>query len=219
MTPTNNSAQKRGAHPHSNGKRNNLKKGRLKDPPPNTPEKHDDNQQKHRMSVLKNLKSSLRSQSYATDEFVRALSLEVTTCFTALMTKVYLVSRIIESKPRPDFRKTMSTAPPSEKKGRGKKTKSDTTFSDLGPIPQQIDVMVNFFSYKVDNGVTGVLGLLTRKQISKRFKDYDMNNKWLNFESLLQNVHDRIGGGSLYGRNMVNYATIKKCMIMARQYV
>eukprot|EP00536_Pseudo-nitzschia_multiseries_P004833 jgi/Psemu1/10991/gm1.10991_g len=221
MTPTTNSARKRGANPHSNGDRNNEKKGRLKDPSPNNPLKDDDNQQKHRRSVEDNLKLALRNQSYATDEFVRALSLEVTTCFTALTAKVYLVSRIIESKPRPNFRKTMSTMSTSKKKKRGKKKKFNTPFSALGPIPRQIDVMVNFFLYEVDNGVTGELELLTRKQKSERLKDYNMNNKWVNFESLLRDVHNEIGGGdttsSLYGRNVVNYATIKKYMIMYRE--
>eukprot|EP00536_Pseudo-nitzschia_multiseries_P004628 jgi/Psemu1/10404/gm1.10404_g len=56
MTPTTNSDRKRGANPHSNNERNNEKKGRLKDPPPNAPAKHDDDQQKHRLSVEKNLK-------------------------------------------------------------------------------------------------------------------------------------------------------------------
>eukprot|EP00536_Pseudo-nitzschia_multiseries_P003804 jgi/Psemu1/8564/gm1.8564_g len=169
------------------------------------------------MSVENNLKAALRNQSYATDEFSRNLSLEVTRCFTALTTKVYLVSSIIKSKPRPDFRKTTSSTSWSEKKDREKKKKLDTTFSDLGPIPWQIDVMVNLFLYEVDNGVNGVLELLTRKQISKQFKDYDLNNKWLNFKALLGNVEDKIRGGSLYGRNMVNYATIKKYMIMYRK--
>eukprot|EP00536_Pseudo-nitzschia_multiseries_P004582 jgi/Psemu1/10280/gm1.10280_g len=155
--------------------------------------------------------------SYGTDEFVKNLRLEVTTCFTALTTKVYLVSRIIDSQPRPDFRKTQSTTSLAEKKVRGKKKKSDTLFSDLGSIPHQIDVMVNLFLYELDNGVTGVLGLLTRKQISEQFKDYNMRNKWFNFESLLRNVHDKSGVGSLYGRNVVNYATTKKYMIMYRE--
>eukprot|EP00536_Pseudo-nitzschia_multiseries_P010263 jgi/Psemu1/25436/gm1.25436_g len=121
MTPTTNSAQKRGADPHSNNKRTNEKKGRLKDPPPNTLEKSDDDQIKHHSLVLKNLKIALIRESYGTDEFVKNLSLEVTTCFTALTTKVHLVSRIIDSKPRPDFRKTQSTTSPAEKKVRGKK--------------------------------------------------------------------------------------------------
>eukprot|EP00536_Pseudo-nitzschia_multiseries_P015576 jgi/Psemu1/43116/gm1.43116_g len=189
----------------------------LEDQPPNTTAKHDDDQWKHRMSVENNLKAALRNESYATDEFLRNLSLEVTTCFTALMTKVYLVSSIIESEPRPDFRKTTSTTSRSDKKGKGKKKKSDTTLSNLGPIPRQIDVMVNLFLSEVDNSVTGVLELMTRKQISDRFKDYDLNNKWLNFKSLLGNVEDKIGGASLYGRNVVNYATIKKYMLFYRE--
>eukprot|EP00536_Pseudo-nitzschia_multiseries_P010126 jgi/Psemu1/25089/gm1.25089_g len=160
-----------------------------------------------------NLKAALKNESYGTDEFVRNLSVEVTTCFTALMMKVYLVSKIIESKPRPDFRKFTSTTSPAKKKGRATKKKSDVTFSDLGPIPHQIDVMVDFF-YELDNGVTGVLGLLSRKQISEQFKDYDMRNKWYNFESLLRNVNYKSGVNSLYGRNVVNYNTIKKYMII-----
>eukprot|EP00536_Pseudo-nitzschia_multiseries_P000417 jgi/Psemu1/916/gm1.916_g len=94
MTPTTNSARKRGADPHSNNKRTNEKKGRLKDPPPNSLDKHDDDQNKHRYEVYWNLKAALKDESYGTDEFVRNLSVEVTTCFTALMTKVYLVSKI-----------------------------------------------------------------------------------------------------------------------------
>eukprot|EP00536_Pseudo-nitzschia_multiseries_P019674 jgi/Psemu1/62264/gm1.62264_g len=167
MTPTTNSARKRGANPHSTNKRTNEKKGRLKDPPPNTLEKNDDDQNKHRYKVLMNLKAALKNESYETDEFIRNLSVEVTTWFTALTKKVYLVSKIIESKPRLDFRKSTSTMSPAKKKGRATKKKSNTTFSDLGPIPHQIDVMVDFFLYKLDNGVTGVLGLLSRKQISK----------------------------------------------------
>eukprot|EP00536_Pseudo-nitzschia_multiseries_P009082 jgi/Psemu1/22287/gm1.22287_g len=121
------------------------------------------------------------------------------------MTRVYLVSRIIESEPRPDFRNTTSTTSLAEKRGRGKKKKSDTICDG------------EFVLYELDNSVTGVLGLLTMKQISKRFKDYNMSNKWFNFKSLLQNVHDKTGVGSLYGRNVVNYATIKEYMIMHRE--
>eukprot|EP00536_Pseudo-nitzschia_multiseries_P012770 jgi/Psemu1/33099/gm1.33099_g len=218
MTPTTNSACKRGADPHSNNKRTNCKKGRLKDPPPNSLDKHDDDQNKHRYKVYWNLNVALKDESYGTDEFVRNLSVEVTTCFTALMMKVYLVSKIIESKPRPDFRKSTSTTTLAEKKkGRATKKKSDTTLSDLGPIPHQIDVMVDLFLYELDNGVTGVLGLLSRKQLTEQFKDYDMMNKWNNFESLLQNVNNKSGVDALYGRNVVNYDTIKKYMIMYRE--
>eukprot|EP00536_Pseudo-nitzschia_multiseries_P015762 jgi/Psemu1/43741/gm1.43741_g len=185
MTPTTSSAQKRGIE------RSTTKYSW----------KNDNDQIKNRSLVLKNLKIALIRESYGTDEFVKILSLEVTTCFTTLTMKVCLVSRIIDSKPRPDFRKTQSTTSLAEKKVRGKKKKSDTAFTDLGSIPHQIDVMVNFFLYELDNGMTGVLGLLTRKQISEQFKDYNMSNKWLNFESLLRNVHDKSGVGSLYGRN------------------
>eukprot|EP00536_Pseudo-nitzschia_multiseries_P006540 jgi/Psemu1/15559/gm1.15559_g len=201
MARTNNNHGKRSPASNSNNEGNKAKRVRVEDPPPNTPAKHDNEQRKHRMSVENNLKAALRNESYATDEFLRNLSLEVTTCFTALTTKVYLVS---------NFRTTTSSTSRSENKGRGKKKISDTTLSDLGPIPRQIDVMVNLFLSEVDNGVTGVLQLLTRKQISERFKDYDMSNKWLNFESLLGNVDEEIGGAALYGRNVVNYGTIKK---------
>eukprot|EP00536_Pseudo-nitzschia_multiseries_P011823 jgi/Psemu1/30157/gm1.30157_g len=217
MTRTNNNHGKRPSVTNCNKEGNKAKRVRVEDPPPNTPTKHDNEQRKHRTSVENNLKAALRNESYATDEFLTNLSLEVTTCFTALTTKVYLVSSIIEFEPRPDFRKTMSSTSQSEKKGRGKKKKSDTTLSDLGPIPRQIDVMVNLFLSKVDNGVIGVLELLTRKQISERFKDYDMNNKWLSFESLLGNVDEEIGGASLYGRNVINYGTIKKYMLFYRE--
>eukprot|EP00536_Pseudo-nitzschia_multiseries_P007856 jgi/Psemu1/18935/gm1.18935_g len=217
MTRTTNTHGKRPPASNSKNEGNNAKKGRLEYPPPNTPAKHDGDQRKHRMSVENNLKAALRNESYATDEFLRNLSLEVTTCFSALTTKVYLVSSIIESEPTPDFRKTTSTTSRSEKKGRGKKKKSDNTLSDLGPIPRQIDVMVNLFLSEVDNSVTGVLELLTRKQISNQFKDYNLNNKWLNFESLLGNVEEEIGRASLYGRNVVNYATIKKYMLFYRE--
>eukprot|EP00536_Pseudo-nitzschia_multiseries_P007295 jgi/Psemu1/17529/gm1.17529_g len=217
MTQTNNNNGKRRYVSNCNNEGNNAKRGRVEDQPPNTTAKHDDNQRKHRMSVENNLKAALRNESYATDEFLRNLSLEVTTCFTALTAKVYLVSSIIESEPRPDFRKTTSTTSRSDKKGRGKKKKSDTALSDLGPIPRQIDVMVNLFLSEVDNGVTGVLELMTRKKISDQFKDYDLNNKWLNFESLLGNVEDEIGEASLYWRNVVNYAMIKKYMLFYRE--
>eukprot|EP00536_Pseudo-nitzschia_multiseries_P011656 jgi/Psemu1/29583/gm1.29583_g len=203
MTPTTNSAQKHGANPRSTtNKRTNEKKGRLKDPPRYTLENYDDDQNKHCFAVLRNLKAALKNESYGTDEFVRNLSVEVITCFTALTTKVYLVSKIIESKPRPDFRKSTSTTSPAKKKGRATKKKSNTTFSDLGSIPHQIDVvMVDFFLYELDNGGTGVLGL----------------NKWYNFESLLRNVNNKSGVDSLYGRNVMNYNTIKKYMIMYRE--
>eukprot|EP00536_Pseudo-nitzschia_multiseries_P012649 jgi/Psemu1/32758/gm1.32758_g len=218
MTPTTNSARKRGANPNSNKKTTSCKKGRLKDPPPNSLDKHDADQNKHRYAVIWNLKNALKDESYGTEEFVRNLSVQVTTCFTALMTKVYLVSKIIESKPTPDFRKSMSTTKSAEKKkGKGKKKKSDTTLSDLRPIPHQIDVMVDLFLYELDKGVTRVLGLLSRKQLTERFNDYDMANKWNKFESLLRNVNGTSGVDSLYGRNVVNYVTIKKYMIMYRE--
>eukprot|EP00536_Pseudo-nitzschia_multiseries_P015402 jgi/Psemu1/42429/gm1.42429_g len=106
-----------------------------------------------------------------------------------------------------------STPSPTKKKGKKKKEKTNTTLSALGPIPPQIDVMVKKL-YKVNNGVTaGVLGLLNRNEISDQLKDYDMKNKWENFESLLRNVHGETGGGDtkqrLYGHNVVNYVTIK----------
>eukprot|EP00536_Pseudo-nitzschia_multiseries_P012502 jgi/Psemu1/32278/gm1.32278_g len=209
MTPST-SAPKHGANPHSNGETQAWKKGRnssqsepndkpiipqeecernsarensnstlpgLKDPPI-YPLQDDVDQGKHRRSVKMNLKPTLIHQLYASEEFVRALSFEVTTCFTALMTKVYL-----------------KTSTPSPRNG-------------------------DFFN-EVDNGVTGVLGLLTRKQISDQLKDYNMNNKRVKFESLLQNVHGETGGGNttprLYGRNVVNYTIIKKYMIMYRE--
>eukprot|EP00536_Pseudo-nitzschia_multiseries_P013989 jgi/Psemu1/37136/gm1.37136_g len=187
MTPSTCSAPKRGADPHSND---------------------DGDQREHPRYVEIDLKSALSHQSYATDEFVRALSFEVTTYFTALTTKarfqeedVYYVS--------------------IKEEGKGKEEKTDTTLSALGLIPQQIDVMVNLFLYEVDNSVIGVLGLLTRKQLSKRLKNYDINNKWVKFESLLRNVNGKTGVGDtiprLCGRNMVNYGTIKKYMIMYRE--
>eukprot|EP00536_Pseudo-nitzschia_multiseries_P014025 jgi/Psemu1/37319/gm1.37319_g len=212
MTPST-SAPKLGVDPHSNGETQQNKKGRTssrpqddsnstlpgsKDPP-NNPLKDNDNQQEHR---------SLH-QLYATDEFARALSFEVATCFTALMTKarfqeedVYYIS--------------------DKEDGKGKEEKTGTTLSALGPIPRQIDVMVNFFLYKVDNGVTGVLGLSIRKQLSKQSKDYyDMNNKWVKLESLFWNVNGETGVGGtiqrLFGCNVVNYGTIKKYMIMYRE--
>eukprot|EP00536_Pseudo-nitzschia_multiseries_P004199 jgi/Psemu1/9470/gm1.9470_g len=204
MTTTTNSAQKRGANPHSTNKRTKEKKGRLKNPPPNSLDKHDDDQNKHRFAVYRNLKAALKNESYGTDELVKNLSLKVATCFTALTTKarfqevhIYYVS--------------------GKEEGEGNKEKSDTTFSDLGPIPHQIDVMVDFFLYELDNGVTGVLGLLSSKQISEQFKNYDMRNKWYNFESWLRNVYDKSGVDSLYGRNVVNYDTIKKYMLMYRE--
>eukprot|EP00536_Pseudo-nitzschia_multiseries_P006624 jgi/Psemu1/15751/gm1.15751_g len=202
MTPTTYSAWKRGADPHSTNERTKEKKDRLKDPPPNSLDKHDDNQNKHQFAVYTNLKAALKNESYGTDETVKNLSLEVTTCFTALTTKIYLVSKIIESEPRPDFRKSTYTTSSAKKKGRATKKKSDTNLSDLGPIPHQIDVMVDFFLYKLDN---------------RQFKDYDMRNKWYNFESLLQNVNDKSGVDSLYGPNVMNYDTIKKYMIMYRE--
>eukprot|EP00536_Pseudo-nitzschia_multiseries_P006740 jgi/Psemu1/15967/gm1.15967_g len=205
MTRNNNTHGKRPPASNSNNKGNMAKRVRVEDPPPNTPAKHDDDQRKHRMSEENNFKAALSNESYATDEFLRNLSLEVTTCFTALTTKVYLVSSIIESEPRADLSKTTSTTSRSEKKGRRKKKKSDTT------------LMVNLFLSKVENGVTGVLELLTRKQISERFKDYDLNNKWLNFESLLGNVEDKISGASLYGRNVINYGKLKKYMLFYRE--
>eukprot|EP00536_Pseudo-nitzschia_multiseries_P006938 jgi/Psemu1/16478/gm1.16478_g len=133
MTPST-GAPKRGANPHSNGEAQQKKKGRLKHPP-NNPLKDDDDQQEHRRSVEINLKLALSHQSYETSEFVRVLSFEVTTCFAALTTKVYLVSRIIQSKPRLDFRKKTSTTSTSKKKKKGKKKKTHTTLSVLGPIP------------------------------------------------------------------------------------
>eukprot|EP00536_Pseudo-nitzschia_multiseries_P014708 jgi/Psemu1/39899/gm1.39899_g len=116
MTRTNNNHGKRPSVSNCNKEGNKAKRVRVEDQPPNTPAKHDNDQRKH-------------------------LFKEYTTCFTALTTKAYLVSSIIESEPRPAFRKTMSTMSWSEKKGRGKKKKSDTILSDLGPIPRQIDVM------------------------------------------------------------------------------
>eukprot|EP00536_Pseudo-nitzschia_multiseries_P019108 jgi/Psemu1/58948/gm1.58948_g len=112
------------------------KKGRLKDPPPNSLDKHDTDQRDHRKAVISNLRKALKDESYGTEEFVRNLSLEVTTCFTALLTKVYLVSKIIESEPKTDFRKSMSTTNSAEKKkGKGKKKKPDTTLSHLALFP------------------------------------------------------------------------------------
>eukprot|EP00536_Pseudo-nitzschia_multiseries_P015586 jgi/Psemu1/43153/gm1.43153_g len=150
-------------------------------------------QQKHWRSVEKNLRLALNGQLYASADFARALSSKVQFQEEA----VYSVSE--------------------KKKGKNKKEKTDNKLSALGPIPRQIDVMV-ILLYKVNSGVTGVLGLLNRKEISNQLKDYDMKNKWDNFESLLWNVHGETVGGytnsHLYGPNVVNYVTMKKYMIM-----
>eukprot|EP00536_Pseudo-nitzschia_multiseries_P004623 jgi/Psemu1/10390/gm1.10390_g len=204
MTHTNNNNGKRPYVSNCNNEGNNAKSGRVEDQPPNTTAKHDDNQRKHRMSVENNLKAALRNESYATDEFLRNLSLEVTTCFTALTTKVYLVSNHVNY--------VMV-----REEGQGKEEKIRHNVKRLGTYSRKIDVMVNLFLSKVDNGVTGVLELMSRKQISDQFKDYNLNNKWLNFKSLLGNVEEEIGGASLYGRNVVNYATIKKYMLFYRE--
>eukprot|EP00536_Pseudo-nitzschia_multiseries_P012219 jgi/Psemu1/31303/gm1.31303_g len=164
--------------------------------------------QKHRTSIEKNLQLALNGQTYASAEFVKALSFKFATYFTQLMTKVFIVSKIIQSEPRPDFTKKLSTKSLTKKKGKKKTEEKENNRRDG-----------QFFLYKeVDNGVTGVLGLLEKKEISNGLKDYDMKNKWDNFESLLRNVHGETVGGdtnnSLYEHNVVNYITMKKYLTM-----
>eukprot|EP00536_Pseudo-nitzschia_multiseries_P004830 jgi/Psemu1/10974/gm1.10974_g len=191
MTPST-SACKRGANPHSNGKTPARKKGcnssqpqsndqaittqeefeknspradsnstspGLKDPPiyPRSilsTVQDDDDQQKHWMSMERNLESAMVHQLYASSEFVRALSFEA----RFQEEDIYSISIKEEGK---------------------------------------------------------------EKEEKNQHYDYGMNNKWVKFESLLQNVHGETGGGHttprLYGRNVVNYTTIKKYLIMYRE--
>eukprot|EP00536_Pseudo-nitzschia_multiseries_P010574 jgi/Psemu1/26376/gm1.26376_g len=87
-------------------------------------------------------------------EFVKASSLNVSTSFTQLMTKVYIVSKFIQSEPMLDFRKKFSTQSRTNKK----KKKKESLLSMFGPIPHQIDVMGkksderNVIDGKLDNG-------------------------------------------------------------------
>eukprot|EP00536_Pseudo-nitzschia_multiseries_P002515 jgi/Psemu1/5719/gm1.5719_g len=146
--------------------------------------------QKHRRSVEKNLGSALNGQTYANRKFVKALSLDVSTYFTQLMTKVYMVSKIIQSKPMPNFRKKSPTESPNKKK----KKKKESSLSTFSSIPRQIVLIVD---------LTVWLG------------SWD---KWDNFQSLLQQVHGEREVGDtrpyLYGYNVVYYVTIKKYMVV-----
>eukprot|EP00536_Pseudo-nitzschia_multiseries_P016268 jgi/Psemu1/45540/gm1.45540_g len=81
--------------------------------------------QQHRKSVEKNLGLALNGQTYANMEFVKALSLDATTSFTQLMTKVYIVSKNIQSEPMPNFRTRSSTESWTKKKKKKKKRKKE----------------------------------------------------------------------------------------------
>eukprot|EP00536_Pseudo-nitzschia_multiseries_P004442 jgi/Psemu1/9970/gm1.9970_g len=62
-------------------------------------------------SVEKNFGLALNGRTYANTEFVKA--------FTQLMKKVYIVSKIIQSEPMPDFRKKSSTPSLTKKEKKG----------------------------------------------------------------------------------------------------
>eukprot|EP00536_Pseudo-nitzschia_multiseries_P005549 jgi/Psemu1/12816/gm1.12816_g len=127
--------------------------------------------QKHQRSLEKNLGLALNGQAHANTEFVKALSLDVSTSFTQWKTKVYIISKNIQSDPMPNFRKKFSTESLTKKK---KEKKKESLLSMFGPIPLQIDLMVNIFFYKTDNSVAGKLGVLSRNEITNQFKDYKM---------------------------------------------
>eukprot|EP00536_Pseudo-nitzschia_multiseries_P000461 jgi/Psemu1/1034/gm1.1034_g len=175
--------------------------------------------QEYLNSVKNNLQLALHGQLYASTEFVKASSSDVTrTSFSQLMTKVYIVSKIIQLKPMPNFHKMSSMTSDCTAKKKKKKKKS---LSSLGPIPRKIDVMVNLFLFKTDNGFTGKLAVLGRNEITNQFKEYEMKTKWENFQPLLWYVHGgrQVGDAKpcLYYCNVTNYKTIKKYMVVYRE--
>eukprot|EP00536_Pseudo-nitzschia_multiseries_P016286 jgi/Psemu1/45602/gm1.45602_g len=103
---------------------------------------------------------------------------------------------IDDKEPMPDFRKKLSTESPTKKK------KKERLLSTFGPIPCQIDVMVNLFLY--DDGVAGKLGVLSRNELTNQFKDYEMK---------------KVGDTRpcLYSCNVVSYVTIKKYMVVYQE--
>eukprot|EP00536_Pseudo-nitzschia_multiseries_P009925 jgi/Psemu1/24557/gm1.24557_g len=164
-------------------------------PPPTYPKgipslsEEDLNYRNHWRSVEKNLGSALNGQMYANTEFVKALSLDVSTSFTQLMTKVvYIVSKIIQSEPMPSFRKKLSTPSPTKKK----KKKKESLLRTFGPIPYQIDVMDYQMKSKWDNFQSLLWHVHGEREVG------DTKPR-------------------LYGRNVVSYVTIKKYMILYRE--
>eukprot|EP00536_Pseudo-nitzschia_multiseries_P011830 jgi/Psemu1/30212/gm1.30212_g len=81
------------------------------------------NYRKHWRSVEKNFGLALNGQTYANTEFAKALSWDVSTSFTQLMTKVYIVSKIIQSELMTNFRKKSSTPSLTKKKGKKRRRK------------------------------------------------------------------------------------------------
>eukprot|EP00536_Pseudo-nitzschia_multiseries_P001761 jgi/Psemu1/4006/gm1.4006_g len=86
---------------------------------------------KHQRSVEKNLGSALNGQTYVNAEFVQALSLNVSTSFTQLMTKVYIEEVVYSISDQEQEKKIL--------------------LSMFGPIRCQIDVMDYKMKSKWDN--------------------------------------------------------------------
>eukprot|EP00536_Pseudo-nitzschia_multiseries_P015881 jgi/Psemu1/44141/gm1.44141_g len=147
----------------------------------------------HRRSTEKKIGSALNDQMYANTELVKALSSDVSTSFTQLMTKGYIVSKIIQSEPMPNFRKKLST------EYLAKKKKKERLLSTFGH-------MVNLFLCETDIGVAGKLGLLSTNEITNQFKDYEMK---------------KVGDARphLYGCNVVNYKIIMKYMLVVHREI
>eukprot|EP00536_Pseudo-nitzschia_multiseries_P019454 jgi/Psemu1/60791/gm1.60791_g len=166
--------------------------------------------QQHRRSTEKNLGSALNGQAYANTELVKALSSDVSTSFTQLMTKGYTVSKIIQSEPMPNFRKKLST------EYLAKNKKKERLLSTLGH-------MVNLFLCETDIIVAGKLGVLSTNEITNQFKDYEMISKRDNFQHVLWHVHGgrEVGDARphLYGCNVVNYKTIMKYMLVVHRKI
>eukprot|EP00536_Pseudo-nitzschia_multiseries_P011755 jgi/Psemu1/29850/gm1.29850_g len=126
---------------------------------------------------------------YANTEFAKAFSSYVSMYFTQLMTKPYIVSKIIQSEPMPNFRKKLSTKSPTKKK---KKKKKESLLSMVCPIPCQIDKMDYEMKSKWDN----FQSLLQHVHGEREVGDTKP---------------------CLHGCNVVNYVTIKKYLVVYQE--
>eukprot|EP00536_Pseudo-nitzschia_multiseries_P009710 jgi/Psemu1/24045/gm1.24045_g len=135
------------AHPKANP-------SQRKSPPPGSVLSPDLSCTNTKASVEKNLGLALNGQRYTNAEFVKASSPDVSTSFTQLMTKVYIVSKIIQSEPMPNFRKKLPTESPTKKKKKKEKEKKRSLLQQVRDEREVGDTKAHLYGDNVMNYVT-----------------------------------------------------------------
>eukprot|EP00536_Pseudo-nitzschia_multiseries_P019378 jgi/Psemu1/60417/gm1.60417_g len=176
------------------------------------------------MQIRRRVKAGLKqqgpngfSENILTDELITAVSRDIKSVFSHVMNKVFIVTKLSSPGTRPDFSEQETADKPSS-----------------GPIPRVVDVMVNLFLRDSGSQLTKKVCILDPKELTTRFKEYEMKDKWNAFQSALNSVikiddnttagateftrvegQDKVAEGtshSVWAKNVVNYDTILKYM-------